>query len=122
MNTLGNLIWLIFGGFFLFLHYLFSGFLLCLTIIGIPFGLQIFKMAHIALWPFEKEVIDIDSCNGCLSVLLNILWLILGGFWLAVHHFLWGLFFSITIVGIPFGIQHFKMAKLALFPFGKIVK
>ncbi len=119
MKTLGNIIWLVFGGFLLFLHYIFSGILMCLTIIGIPFGLQIFKIAHIALWPFGKEVVNVDSGSGILSFIMNILWIILGGFWLALHHFFWGIVFSITIVGIPFGIQHFKMARLALLPFGK---
>ena len=121
MKTLGNIIWLVFGGFLLFLHYILSGILMCLTIVGIPFGLQIFKIAHIALWPFGKEVVNIDSGSGILSFIMNILWIILGGFWLALHHFLWGIIFSITIVGIPFGIQHFKMARLALLPFGKRV-
>lgn len=94
---------------------------MCLTIIGIPFGLQIFKIAHIALWPFGKEVVNVDSGSGILSFIMNILWIILGGFWLALHHFFWGIVFSITIVGIPFGLQHFKMARLALLPFGKRV-
>ncbi len=121
MKTLGNIIWLVFGGFFLFLHYLLSGILLCFTIIGIPFGIQVIKMSFIALFPFGKEVILVESGTGCLSVILNILWLILGGFWLALHHLLWGIFFSLTIIGIPFGFQHFKMAKFALFPFGHII-
>ena len=119
MKTLGNIIWFIFGGFLLFLHYLLSGILMCLTIIGIPFGFQIFKMAHIALWPFGKEVVNIDSGSGILFFIMNLLWLILGGIWLAVHHFSWGVLFSITIIGIPFGLQHFKMARVALLPFGK---
>ena len=121
MKTLGNIIWLVFGGFLLFLHYILSGILMCLTIVGIPFGLQIFKIAHIALWPFGKEVVNIDSGSGILSFIMNILWIILGGFWLALHHFFWGIIFSITIVGIPFGLQPFKMARLALLPFGKRV-
>ncbi len=119
MKTFGNIIWFVFGGVFLFLHYLIAGILMCLTIIGIPFGIQILKMAHLALWPFGKEVINIDSGSGCLSFLMNIIWILLGGIWLALHHLFWGVLFSITIIGIPFGIQHFKMAKLALLPFGK---
>ncbi len=122
MKTIGNIIWVIFGGFFLFIHYLISGFLMCLTIIGIPFGFQIFKMAYIALWPFGKEIVPVDSGIGFLSIILNILWIIFGGIWLAIHHFLWGILFSITIIGIPFGIQHFKLARIALFPFGKNIK
>ncbi len=122
MKTLGNIIWFIFGGFFLFLHYLVSGVLMCFTIIGIPFGIQIIKLAHIALWPFGKEVINIDSGTGTLSFLMNIIWIILGGFWLAIHHLFWGVLFSITIIGLPFGLQHFKMASLAFLPFGKKIK
>jgi len=121
MNTLGNIIWLVFGGFLLFLHYLLSGLLLCLTIIGIPLGIQIIRMSSIALWPFGKEVIFVESKTGCLYIILNLLWLILGGFWLSLHHLFWGILFSLTIIGIPFGLQHFKMAKFALFPFGQII-
>jgi uncharacterized membrane protein YccF (DUF307 family) len=122
MKTLGNIIWVIFGGFFLFIHYIISGILMCLTIIGIPFGIQIFKMSYIALWPFGKEIINIDSGTGCLSMIMNLLWIILGGIWLALHHFLWGILFSITIIGIPFGLQHFKLARVALLPFGKSIR
>ncbi len=122
MKIIGNIIWVVFGGFFLFLHYMISGVLMCLTIIGIPFGIQIFKMSYIALWPFGKEIINVDSGTGCLSIIMNILWIILGGIWLAIHHFFWGILFSITIVGIPFGMQHFKLARVALLPFGKIIK
>lgn len=121
MNTLGNIIWLLFGGFFVALEYFVSGFLLCLTIIGIPFGLQIFKLGILALLPFGQTTVQTDRAAGCLSILMNILWLILGGIVIVISHFFLGLLFCITIIGIPFGIQHFKLAGCALTPFGRIV-
>ena len=119
MNTLGNLIWFIFGGFVIAIEYLISAILLMITLIGIPFGLQIFKFARLALWPFGKEVRDAESGSSGLSLLMNILWIVLGGFWIAITHVLFGLFFFITIIGIPFGKQHFKLAQISLTPFGK---
>jgi len=121
MKILGNIIWLLFGGIFIFIEYLISGFLLCITIIGIPFGLQIFKLAFVALWPFGKKIENTPSSNGCLYILMNILWLLLGGIWIALSHAVIGLILAITIVGIPFAIQHFKLAGLALSPFGKTI-
>ena len=89
------------------------------TIIGIPFGMQTLKMASLALWPFGKEVRSGERSNGCLYVLMNILWIFLGGIWICLSHLGFGLLLCITIIGIPFGIQHFKLAGLALTPFGK---
>ncbi len=119
MSFIGNIIWLIFGGFFVFLEYIISGFILCCTIIGIPFGLQVMKIGVFALWPFGRRVVNNPSSTGCLSTLLNIIWIFIGGLWIALTHILWGLLFAITIIGIPFAKQHFKLAELAFMPFGK---
>lgn len=119
MKFLGNLIWLIFGGLITSLEYLVSSLLLMITIIGIPFGLQTLKLAMLALWPFGSTVTDNGNSGGCLSIIMNILWIILGGFWICLTHLGFGLLLCITIVGIPWGMQHFKMAGLALTPFGK---
>ncbi|MHC1704515.1 MAG: YccF domain-containing protein [Tenuifilaceae bacterium] len=121
MRILGNIIWLLFGGIFIFIEYLISGFLLCITIIGIPFGLQIFKLAFVALWPFGTKIENTPSSNGCLNIFMNILWLLLGGIWIALSHAVIGLLLAITIIGIPFTIQHFKLAGIALSPFGKTI-
>jgi uncharacterized membrane protein YccF (DUF307 family) len=122
MSILGNIIWFLFGGFFVFVHYLFAGLALCITIIGIPFGLQVFKMAGLALWPFDKEIVDKERGTGCIAVLMNLLWLFIGGIWIALHHLVWAILLGITIIGIPFASQHVKLAVLALTPFGKEVK
>ena len=121
MQTLGffgNIIWVLFGGIFIFLHYLLSSLFLFITIIGIPFGLQALKLAQMALWPFGKEVVSIPGKSGCLSLVMNLLWFLLGGVWIALHHLIWALIFTITVIGIPFALQHLKLARLALFPFG----
>jgi len=119
MSTLGNIIWVVFGGFLIFLEYLFAGLLLCLTIVGIPFGLQAIKLAQLALWPFGKHIEYMDYAPGCLSTIMNILWLLIGGIWIALSHLIFGIIFAITIVGIPFASQHFKLVGLALTPFGR---
>ncbi|MCP5102448.1 MAG: YccF domain-containing protein [bacterium] len=122
MSTFGNLIWLIFGGIWIFLHYLVAGVAMCLTIIGIPFGIQAIKMAQVSLWPFGKEIVDRGRGSGCLSVVMNILWFFLGGIWIALHHLVWALLLGITIVGLPWAKQHIKLAGLALMPFGKEIR
>ena len=120
MNTIGNLIWLLFGGLISAIGYFFGGFILCLTIIGIPFGLQCFKLGVLMLWPFGKDVIsDSSSSSGCLYLLLSILWIVCGGIWIAITHIVFGVILYITIIGIPFGRQHFKMVEISLMPFGK---
>ena len=121
MNLIGNIIWIIFGGFFIFLEYLIGGLVLCLTIVGIPFGIQLFKLAFAALIPFGTVVTHVPSSTGCLYTLMNILWIIFGGIWVALTHFFFGLLLCITIIGIPFGRQHFKLMGLAFTPFGKTV-
>lgn len=122
MRTIGNLIWLIFGGIFVAIEYFIGSLVLILTIIGIPFGIQTFKLGLLALWPFGREAIQTQTANGCLSVFMNVLWIICGGIWISISHVLWGILFFITIIGIPFGRQHFKLAGLALTPFGRDIR
>jgi uncharacterized membrane protein YccF (DUF307 family) len=119
MRLLGNIIWLLFGGVFIALEYLISSIALIITIVDIPFGIQTLKLAGLALWPFGKEVHNTDISTGCLTVIMNIIWIITGGIWISLSHVVFGFLFSITIIGIPFGLQHFKLAALALSPFGK---
>ena len=122
MRILGNIIWLVFGGIFVALEYFVGGLLLCLTIIGIPFGIQVFKLGILSLWPMGHSVVGEKYAGGCLSLCMNILWILVGGIWIAVSHLLLGVLFYITLIGIPFGIQHFKLAGLALTPFGKNIE
>lgn len=120
MTCLGNFIWIIFGGLWSFISWGFVGVLWCLTIIGIPIGLQCFKFAQLGLAPFGKTIMYEEST--VTNILLNILWLIFGGIPLALSHLASAFVLAITIIGIPFALQQFKMARLALFPFGaKIV-
>jgi len=119
MNTLGNIIWIIFGGLIAALGYILGGFVLCLTIIGIPFGLQLFKLAPAVLAPFGKEIVNTPANTGILRLLLNIIWLVCVGLGLAIAHVVMGLILFITIIGIPFAKQHFKLVEVSLFPFGK---
>ena len=119
MNILGNIIWLIFGGFFAALGYLFGGIVLCITIIGIPWGLQCFKLASLVLMPFGKKIVYDSSNSGCLATLANIIWLFFGGLYTAIIHIGMGLLLFITIIGIPWGQQHFKLVEISLMPFGK---
>jgi uncharacterized membrane protein YccF (DUF307 family) len=119
MNILGNILWIVLGGIFISMYYALVGLLFCITIIGIPFGVQLFKMAGFALWPFGHQVTAGPNDSGCMSIFMNIIWIVLGGVEIAVMHAVFGLICCVTIVGIPFGLQHFKMALLALAPFGK---
>lgn len=116
MNFIGNIFWLLFGGILASIAWFIAGLPLCLSIIGIPFGVQCFKIGLFVLWPFGKEI-EL-GCFGAGGLVLNIIWLILFGWELAIAHLIIGVIFSITIIGIPFGIQHFKFAKLGLIPFG----
>ena len=122
MKLVGNLIWLLFGGLITALEYFVSSLFMMITIIGIPFGLQTLKLGILALWPFGKEVTETHGNHGCLQLLMNVIWLFIGGFWICLTHIGFGLLLCITIIGIPFGRQHFKMATLALTPFGKEIK
>ena len=115
MRLLGNILWLILGGLCLAVGWAVIGLVLCVTIVGIPLGVQAFKMAGLTLTPFGKTVV---YGGGVGSMLLNIVWLILAGVWMAIGYVFAGLLNCVTIIGVPFGIQSFKMAKLALWPFG----
>lgn len=119
MGCLGNLLWLIFGGFFAGLSWLVIGLLWCVTVVGIPVGLQCFKFAKLSFCPFGKEV-EYDA--GPVRLLLNILWLFFGGIELALEFAALGVLLYITVIGIPFGHQMFKLAKLALMPLGAKVR
>ncbi|MBV8251252.1 MAG: YccF domain-containing protein [Chitinophaga sp.] len=121
MSLIGNLIWLIFGGFFCALGYFVVGFGFCITIIGIPFGLQCFKIGLLTLMPFGAQVRERQQPTGCLSTLFNIIWIFAGGIWIALGHLVFGLLLAITIIGIPFARQHFKLLTLTFAPFGKEV-
>ena len=115
MGCLGNILWFIFGGFISGLSWACTGLLWCITIVGIPIGLQCFKFATLSFFPFGKDVV---YGGGAASFLVNILWIFLSGFVLAVEHFVLGCLLCINIIGIPFGLQMFKIAKLSLMPFG----
>lgn len=119
MGCLGNILWFLFGGFLSGLSWCLVGCLWCITIVGIPVGKQCFKLATLSFFPFGKEV---DYGGGAGSFLLNILWLVISGLPLALEHLMFGVILCITIVGIPFGLQHFKLAKLALMPFGTRIR
>lgn len=122
MKIIGNILWLIFGGLECALGYFSGSIALILTIIGIPLGIQTFKLGLLCLWPFGSQVSEsADSC-GCLNVIMNIIWFIFGGLYTCLAHLFFGILLCITIIGIPFGKQHFKMAKLALFPFGRKIE
>jgi uncharacterized membrane protein YccF (DUF307 family) len=121
MNFLGNLIWLIFGGFLAALGYFIGGLVLCITIIGIPFGIQCFKLAALMLFPFGKRVVNTTSASGCLNLFANIIWIFCGGIYTALNHLFWAVLLAITIIGIPFAKQHLKLLEISLMPFGKKV-
>lgn len=118
-STLLNILWVVLSGFWLFLGYVAAGIAMCITIIGIPFGIQAFKLAGFSLWPFGRIVVPGAGRSGVLSLVGNVLWVILGGFWLALAHLIFGVVLCITIIGIPLGLGNFKLVPLALFPFGK---
>lgn len=114
MKTIGNILWLLITGFWLGLAYAIAGIIWCITIIGIPFGKQCFKIAGLVIWPFGK---DVDSDFGKHAI-LNVIWIIFGGFAICLGFVFAGIIWCITIIGIPFGKQCFKFAKLSLMPFG----
>ena len=119
MSILGNIIFFVFGGFLIFFGYVLGGIFMCLTIIGIPFGFQCFKLAGGVIAPFGREVRARRQPDSALSVILNILWIILPGLELAIMHLFLAVFFALTIVGIPIASQHIKLIPLALIPFGR---
>ena len=120
MKVIGNIIWLVFGGLAIAIEYFAASLILFVTIIGIPFAIQTFKLGLLALWPFGSDFKSTEeSSGGCLSTFMNILWICTGGIWICLTHIAFGILFFITIIGIPFAKQHFKLAGLALTPFGK---
>jgi len=120
MSLLGNIIWFILGGFITAVLYIIGGLLMCITIVGIPFGVQLFKFGVFALMPFGHEV-SVKEDFGCLSLVFNVLWIICGWWEIALVHAVFGLIFCATIIGIPFGVQHFKIAFYTLMPFGRTI-
>ena len=122
MNFLGNLIWLIMGGLVTAVMYWIAGIVMCITIIGIPFGVQLVKIGTLSLWPFGHDLTPIaGSESSCLQIVFNVLWIALGWWEIALTHLTFGLILCCTIVGIPWGIQHFKLAMASIIPFGKEV-
>lgn len=119
MKTIGNLIWLITAGWMLALLWCLAGIIFCLTIIGIPFGMQFFKIAKFSLWPVGKVIV---FGGGGVSFLLNLVWILLFGWSIFTVALAWAIILSITIIGLPFGLQAFKLAKLGLMPFGSSIK
>ena len=122
MSILGNLLWIIFGGFLISIEYIISGLIMCLTIIGIPFGIQSIKLGLLALVPFGREVVDHPTGSGFLRTIFNIIWFFIGGIWICLTHLFLAILLAITIIGIPFAKQHAKLATLALTPFGKDIR
>jgi len=121
LKTIGNIIWFLLGGFISFILWMVAGIILCVTIIGIPFGLQCIKIAGYVLWPFKKDVII--GKVGAGRLVGDILWIVIFGWEFAAFHAILGVLFYITILGIPFGKQHFKFAQLSLVPFNsKVIK
>ncbi|MBN7793323.1 YccF domain-containing protein [Microbacterium esteraromaticum] len=118
MRTILNIIWVIFAGWSMFLGYVLAGILLCIPIITIPWAIASFRLANYAFWPFGRDVVD-RSTSGVGSLLGNIIWVVLAGWWLAIGHIVTGVAMCLTIIGIPMGIAAFKMVPISLMPLGK---
>jgi len=119
MSLLGNILWLIFGGLLAGLGYILGGLLMCLTIVGIPFGIQSMKLGVATFAPFGKRIVEAPGANGPLELVLNVVWLVLFGWEIAVAHLVSAGVLAITIIGIPFALQHVKLVPIALFPLGR---
>ncbi|MCL6434624.1 MAG: YccF domain-containing protein [Leptolyngbyaceae cyanobacterium HOT.MB2.61] len=119
MSLLGNIIWLIFGGFLSGVGYIIGGIGTCLTIIGIPFGLKAIDLGIATFAPFGKQIVEKPSAGEVLTFVFNIIWVVFFGWAIALNHLIWGIILAITIVGLPFAKQHFKLMILALMPFGR---
>ena len=122
MNLLLNLLWIFLGGgIVVFTEYLIGGLLLCLTIVGIPFGVQAIKLSVLGLAPFGVEIVEGDEAplEGVVTGLLNVIWVLVAGIWIALTHLILAIGLAVTIIGIPFAVQHFKFAKMAFTPFGR---
>jgi uncharacterized membrane protein YccF (DUF307 family) len=121
LHVIGNILWFVLAGLWMAIGYVIAGLIQFVTIIGIPFGIQSFKLAGYALWPFGRVVVQRADRDQALSCIGNAVWLVLSGLWLALGHIIAGVLLCITIIGIPFGVASFKLAGLALVPFGKMV-
>lgn len=123
MRLLGNIVWLLFGGLATGIGWWIAGLLAAITIIGIPFSIAAFRIGTFSFWPFGREIVDRPEGEaGKLLILLgNIIWIVLGGIWLALAHLFFALLLGITIIGIPFAVQHLKLAHLSLTPYGKMI-
>ena len=121
MKLIGNIIGIIFGGFAIALEYCTMAITFCATIIGIPFGFQLLKIALLSLLPFGQEPTFKENEPSCINTIFNIIWIFTGGILIALTHLLFGILLAITIIGIPFAMQHFKLMKLAFTPFGRNV-
>jgi uncharacterized membrane protein YccF (DUF307 family) len=124
MRLLGNLIWLLFGGLWTAIGWWVAGLLAAITLIGIPFAIAAFRIGSFTLWPFGREIVDRpgrDEARKLVGLLANIVWILLGGIWLAIAHLFFALLLGITIIGIPFALQHLKLAQLSLAPYGKMI-
>lgn len=119
MALLGNIIWFIFGGFISGIVYILGGLVMCLTIVGIPFGFQQMKLGVATFAPFGKKVVEGPGADGCVNIVLNVIWIVLFGWEIAVAHLVLALILGVTIVGIPFALQHVKLIPLSLLPFGR---
>ncbi len=119
MSFFGNIIWMIFGGFLSGMGYILGGLLVCLTIVGIPVGVQVIKLGWATMVPFGKEIVPTEKAADLWYLILNLLWAVLFGWEIALSHLIHGVILYITIIGIPFGKQHFKLIPLALAPFGR---
>jgi uncharacterized membrane protein YccF (DUF307 family) len=122
MSLLGNIIWIVFGGFFAWLGYMIAGIAMCLTIVGIPFGMAAFRNGWAMLAPFGKQVVELPNANSPLRLVGNLLWLIVFGLGLAINHLVWAFVLGITIIGLPFAMQHLKLIPIALLPFGRTLR
>jgi len=120
LSLLGNILWFLLGGLWMGLEWLITGLLFCLTIIGIPYGIACFRIAQFAFFPFGKTVVPSENAGACTFV-LNVIWIIFAGIWLWISAVIAGLFFCLTIIGIPFGIACFRIAKVSFAPLGKKV-
>ena len=121
MRTIGNILWLALGGIVMAFGYALAGIVMFLLIITIPFGIQAFKLAGFALWPFGRVMVEIPGKGGCATMVGNVLWVVLAGIWLAFGHIVSAFFLAITIIGIPFAVANVKLAGAALVPFGRTV-
>jgi uncharacterized membrane protein YccF (DUF307 family) len=119
MSVLGNILWLIFGGLISGLGYILGGLLMCLTIVGIPFGIQSMKLGVATFAPFGKRIVEAPGANGTLEIILNVIWLIFFGWEIALAHLASAGICAITIIGIPFALQHVKLIPIALLPLGR---